>query len=163
MHKIRKYLIFQVVLFTSCIANQDSKITKVIDYYSGGKIENLVLKTPNGRSLFMNFDSQGFLRQTKFLSEKNRYEVLFYHPNGNLEAKSYFDNKSDEKMGKSYDFYESGILKSEGNWWKNISVGDAFYYYDSSGKVSLLLKYDSLGNLYSKRYVSEEGVIRKSE
>lgn len=108
-------LVLLTLLFTSCIKVKSFESHCKREFYSNGFLEN-ELRTINSKTnLFISFDSLGYLSQLKILGANDLEETLYFYPNGKLESKYFYDKKTKQVQGISYEFYETGVIKSEKN------------------------------------------------
>lgn len=154
-----------VLLINSCHSKNENK---VIEYYSDGSIKTITnIKEGKSKRTFY-FDSLGNCSKIIKVNAKDKYqgEQLWFE-NGILNDKTNYKNGLPD--GHSYEFYQSGALKSSrflidgleyelgiDYWDTKVEVVKNSLYFNDNGQIYFKQKFDSLSN-----FIGEEGVKPK--
>jgi len=129
------------VFVDSVIKNSDTTYTKPYKRPDFVTAEYYVSKKDSSEAQIMK-DSAKQIRQIIISKKGIRSYYALYYPNGQLQADLKFDNYG-QFNGPAVYYYESGAVKSEGNYKSGLAAGD-WKEYDEDGKVSIV-KHDSNG------------------
>jgi antitoxin component YwqK of YwqJK toxin-antitoxin module len=125
----------------SIIKNSDTTYSKPYKRPDFVTAEYYISKKDSTEAQIMR-DSAKQIRQVLVSKKGVRNYYALYYPNGQLQADLKFDNYGQFDGPAAY-YYESGAVKSAGNYKHGLSTGE-WKEYDEGGAVSIV-KYDANG------------------
>ena len=125
----------------SIIKNSDTTYSKPYKRPDFVTAEYYISKKDSADAQIMR-DSAKQIRQVLVSKKGVRTYYALYYSNGQLQADLKFDNYGQFDGPATY-YYESGAIKSTGNYKHGLSTGE-WKEYDESGTVSII-KYDTNG------------------